>query len=215
MNNTNKSIIINDNLIKLKVSKLRNVNTGFADFNKNVVEISSLLMAHISPEIQLKETTIDTPNEKTTGYELKYPIILVPILRAGLGMLEGARSIIPNSRVGFIGVQRNEETLNPEYYYDKLPKVDKNATVIILDPMLATGGSAVFAIEKVKELGYKNISICAIISAQVGIDRIFKDHPEVTVYSAVLDRQLNDIGYICPGLGDAGDRIFGTDNYDN
>ncbi len=205
------TIVINDQLIKLKITKLRDKNTNVIDFHKNVAQISMILTSHIGKELSLKETTVATPIESTTGYELAQPIILVPILRAGLGMLEGFRNVLDDAAVGFIGVARNEETLQPEYYYDKIPLLSKDATVLILDPMLATGGSAKFAIENVKKQGYKNISICAIISVQEGIDNILKDHPEVNIYTAVLDRGLNDIGYICPGLGDAGDRIFGTE----
>ncbi len=206
-----KTIIVNNELIKLKITKLRNKNTNFNEFYKNTAQISMLLCSYIGKELVLKETKVETPIEKTTGYELANPVILIPILRAGLGMLEGFRGIIDESAVGFIGVARNETTLKPEYYYDKIPQINKNATVLILDPMLATGGSAKFAIENIKKQGYKNIAICAIISVQEGIDNIRKDHPEINIYTAVLDRELNDIGYICPGLGDAGDRIFGTE----
>ncbi len=205
------TIVVNDEFMKLKITKLRNKNTNFNEFHKNTNQISMLLCAHVGKELALKEIKVETPIEATTGYQLENPIILVPILRAGIGMLEGFRSIIDDSSVGFIGVARNEETLKPEYYYDKIPQINKNATVLILDPMLATGGSANFAIKNVKKQGYKNISICSIIAVQEGIDNIRKEHPEINIYTAILDRGLNDIGYICPGLGDAGDRIFGTE----
>ena len=162
-------------------------------------------------DAKVENVEIETPIAKTTGKVLDEDnYAFVPILRAGMGMVDGVLKVMPNAKIGHIGLYRNEETLEPVEYYCKLPKNIENKTVIILDPMLATGGSGSAAIDMIKKRGVKHIKFLSIICAPEGLARIKKDHPDVEIYSAYKDSHLNDIGYIVPGLGDAGDRIFGT-----
>ncbi len=196
-------------LIKTALTRLRDEKSDHEIFRLHVKLISKLLAAELSKKFELREHVVSTPLEDTTGYKLRDEIILLPILRAGLGMLEGFLEVIPQAKSGHIGLQRNEETLLPENYYYKIPKSD-SPVYIVLDPMLATGGSASEAIRKIKKEGVKQIFLVSVISAPEGVKKINADHPDITVYTACLDRELNEKGYILPGLGDAGDRIFGT-----
>jgi len=206
-----KEIILNHPLVKHKISILRNKNTGKKEFRELIEELSMLLCYEALKDISLEECTIETPITTTKGSlinENKYAFI--PILRAGLGMVDGVTKIMPNAKIGHIGLYRNEETLEPVRYYYKVPKNIESREVFLLDPMLATGGSAISAIKMLKDEGVKKINFLCIIAAPVGIKRIKEDHPDVQIYCTTVDEKLNDVGYIVPGLGDAGDRIFGT-----
>lgn len=208
------AIILNHPLVKHKLSILRNKNTGTKEFRELISEISSLLCYEALKDAELKEVEIETPLMKMKSEMLnenKYAF--VPILRAGTGMLDGLIKIMPNAKIGHIGLYRNEETLKPVRYYYKVPKDIASREVIVLDPMLATGGSAIDAITMIKE-DAKNenlkVKFLCIIAAPEGIKALEEKHPDVRIYAAALDNNLNDVGYIEPGLGDAGDRIFGT-----
>jgi uracil phosphoribosyltransferase len=165
----------------------------------------------VSRDFQTKEISIQTPLEKTKGFIVEQQIVLVPILRAGLGLVDGFTEVMPNARVGHIGLFRDEETLKPIDYYFKVPRNLNKALVLLLDPMLATGGSAVAAISYLKKKGACKIRMVNLVAAPVGVKTVRKAHPDVTIYVCALDRKLNKRGYILPGLGDAGDRIFGTE----
>jgi len=206
-----EATILNHPLINHKLSILRDKRTGTKEFREIVGEISQILCYECMKDAELTEKDIETPICETKGYfidEDKYAF--VPILRAGTGMLDGLLSVMPNAKIGHIGLYRNEETLKPVRYFFKAPKNLENRTVVVLDPMLATGGSGSDAITMLKESGAKKIKFLCIIAAPQGIKKIQEDHPDVEIYCAALDKELNDIGYIVPGLGDAGDRIFGT-----
>ena len=203
-------------LIEHKIGHLRNKQTSYQQFRMLTDEIAMLLAYEATKNIQTQEIEIETPLEKTMVKNIQSDIILLPILRAGLGMVDGILRLIPNARVGHIGIYRNEETLEPNFYFFKIPKNKDGCQVILLDPMLATGGSAVYAIEKLKDLHIKGetkilqISLICLVASPRGIKKVEETHPDVYIYCASLDRELNAKGYILPGLGDAGDRIFGT-----
>lgn len=202
--------IVEHPLIKKDLTILRDKKTQPEIFRSALQRISILLAAEISKNISLDEIEIETPLERTTGYKQKKQIVLVPVLRAGLGMVNGFLELIPDSKVGHIGLQRNEETLEPIEYYFKTPSELEQSDVILLDPMLATGGSASGAVTYLKKKGAQIIYFACIVAAPEGVQRININHPDVKIYSASLDRELNNKGYILPGLGDAGDRTFGT-----
>ncbi len=198
-------------LIQHKVSLLRDKNTSSKEFRELVSEISTMMGFEVTRDIPLKEVEIETPiglarTKVMTGKKLAF----VPILRAGLGMVEGLLNLIPMARVGHIGLYRDHETLEPVEYYCKLPEDVSERDVVILDPMLATGGSACDAVRFIKNRGVKNIKFVCLIASPEGIERLHREHPDVGVYCAAVDQGLNEIGYIIPGLGDAGDRLFGT-----
>lgn len=197
-------------LIKRDLTILRNKETGHHLFRTAVKRIARLLAFEMSKDLKLKTVEVETPLEKTQGFELEQTIILVPVLRAGLSMVEPFLEIIPEAKVGHIGIQRNEITLEPMDYYYKTPKELDKSIVILLDPMLATGGSGSAALSFLKKRGAINpVFVCLLASPQ-GVEKIERDHPDVKIFSAALDRELNEKGYILPGLGDAGDRTFGT-----
>ena len=201
---------VNHPLVQHKISILRSTETGTKVFRELAEEIAMLLCYEALRDAKLDEKEIETPMGKTTGTFLnedKYTF--VPILRAGLGMSNGITQIVPNAKIGVIGLYRNEETLEPVRYYYKVPKDIKDREVILVDPMLATGGSACDAIKMLKEDGVKKIKFLCLIAAPEGIERLQKEYPEVDIYCGHIDDHLNEIGYIVPGLGDAGDRIFG------
>jgi uracil phosphoribosyltransferase len=202
--------IIEYPIVKREITQLRDKRTTSEFFRAAVKRLSIILATEISKKFSLREIEIETPLEKTTGYNLAEEIILIPILRAGLGMVSGFLEVIPDAKVGHIGMERDEETLEPKTYYFKIPSTKKNYRIIILDPMLATGGSITAAISKLKNEKIDHCIIASLVSAPVGIDKVFSKHPEVEIYTTALDRELNDKGYILPGLGDAGDRTFGT-----
>lgn len=203
--------VLNNSLIKHKISLIRNKSTGTKEFREIISEIATLLCYEAMKDAKLEEVEIETPICKTKTKILNEDnYAFVPILRAGTGMLDGLLNVIPNAKIGHIGLCRNEETLIPEKYYYKMPKDINEKEVIILDPMLATGGSACDTIKCLKDDGVKKIKFLCIIAAKPGIERIKKEHPDVDIYAAEVDENLNENGYIVPGLGDAGDRIFGT-----
>lgn len=206
-----KVIIFDHPLIKHKLTILRDKNTGSKQFRSLISEISMLMAYECTRDLSLEEVEVETPLQKTTGSVLSGKKLgLVPILRAGLGMVDGMLSILPSARVGHIGLYRDPETLKPVEYYCKLPSDISHRDIFVLDPMLATGGSAKDAIDMLKQHGCENIRMLNIIAAPEGVEVIKKAHPDVDIYVAGLDEKLNDHGYILPGLGDAGDRIFGT-----
>jgi len=202
--------IIDSPLVKVDVTNLRNKNTSEELFRNSVKRISYTLAIEISKHFEVKEIDVQTPLENTTGFQLTHSIVLVPILRAGLGMLDAFLEIMPKARVGHIGLQRDEETLQPIDYYYKTPRHLEKAKVILLDPMLATGGSSSAAISYLKKSSAKDIYFASLISAPEGIKKVTSDHPDIWLFTASVDRELNERGYIVPGLGDAGDRTFGT-----
>jgi len=203
-------IEINHPLIQHKLTYLRSVETDTKSFRENLGEIAKLMTYEATKSFKLKETDVTTPLMKTKGYTLADKIGIVPILRAGLGMVEGILDLIPTAKVGHIGVYRNEETLEPVYYYCKLPDDINNRKVIVVDPMLATGGSAVYAIDYLKEAGVRGIMYMCLVAAPEGIAKLLNKHSDVDIYTAKIDQGLTENGYIYPGLGDCGDRIFGT-----
>lgn len=203
--------ITNHPLITHKITMLRSVETGTKDFRDLASEISMLMCYEFTRDLPLKEIEIETPITKTQAKVISgKKLAVVPILRAGLGMVDGILRLIPAIKVGHIGLYRDPDTLEPVEYYCKLPSDIEERDVIVLDPMLATGGSASAAIQFLKNYGVKSIKSCHLIAAPEGIERLNKEHPDVDVYCAAIDEKLNDHGYIVPGLGDAGDRIFGT-----
>ncbi len=208
---TNQVTVLNNPLVEHKLSIIRNKNTGTKEFREIIGEIATLLCYHALEDAKLKEIEIETPICKTKAKVLDEDnYAFVPILRAGTGMLDGLLKIVPNAKIGHIGLYRNEETLEPVQYYYKMPKDIAKREAIILDPMLATGGSAADTIQMLKKDGVKKIKFLCIISAPEGIEKLKKEHPDVEIYTACIDEKLNEKGYIVPGLGDAGDRIFGT-----
>jgi uracil phosphoribosyltransferase len=202
--------VISHPLITHKLTQLRRKETGTKDFRETLDEIAGLMAYEITRDIPLKEVTIETPISYTTTYELATDIVLVPILRAGLGMVDGISNLIPIAKVGHIGLYRDHDTLKPMSYYAKFPSNMPRAVVMVLDPMLATGGSASAAIDMIKSAGASSIKLVCVVGAPEGVKRIETDHPDVSIYISALDENLNDLGYIVPGLGDAGDRLFGT-----
>ncbi|MDZ7291139.1 MAG: uracil phosphoribosyltransferase [candidate division KSB1 bacterium] len=206
----NNLIIIQHPLIQHKLTYLRDKRTDHMQFRLLVKELTSFMLYEVMADYPLKEIEIETPLMPTTAKVLAREISLVLILRAGLGMVDGLLQLVPEARVGHIGLYRNEETLEPVQYYAKLPANIAETEVIIVDPMLATGGSAATAAGIVKKNGAKNIKFVCIVAAPEGVSKLSQTHPDVAIYTAALDLRLNDYGYILPGLGDAGDRLFGT-----
>ena len=206
-----KVCVMDHPLIKHKISYIRRKDLGTKEFRDMISEIAMLMCYEATRDLKLQEVEIETPICKTTGMELAgKKLAVVPILRAGLGMVEGMLTMIPAAKIGHIGLYRDPETLEPVEYYCKLPADCGEREVFVVDPMLATGGSSVAAIRMLKEKGVKNIRFMCIIAAPEGVERMKKEHPDVDIYIGALDEHLNEHGYIVPGLGDAGDRIFGT-----
>ena len=202
--------VVNHPLIKEKMTHLRDKKTAPRNFRRLLDEIAQLLLFEVTRDLPIREVPVTTPIAETTGYALDISgITVVPILRAGLGFLDAVLDLIPEARVGHIGLTRDEETLEPIKYYCKIPK-DKDAEIILIDPMLATGGSAAAALTMLKEEGYKHFRFMCLVAAPEGVELVNREHPDVPIYTAALDDHLNEHGYIVPGLGDAGDRIFGT-----
>ena len=202
--------VVNHPLIKEKMTHLRDKKTAPRNFRRLLDEIAQLLLFEVTRDLPIREVPVTTPLAETTGYELAISgITVVPILRAGLGFLDAVLDLVPEARVGHIGLTRDEETLQPIKYYCKIPK-DKDAEIILIDPMLATGGSAAAALTMLKEDGYKHFRFMCLVAAPEGVELVNKEHPDVPIYTAALDDHLNEHGYIVPGLGDAGDRVFGT-----
>ncbi len=212
MKNYDNVVIFDHPLIRHKIAILRDEKTSMKEFRELVEEITTLMTYEcLKDDVPTVEIEVKTPLETCTQRVVKdNAIAIVPILRAGLGMVNGVHVLFPLARVGHIGMYRNEETLEPQSYYCKLPDGIEDKLVLLLDPMLATGGSACDAIDLLKKRGCKNIKFMAIIGAPEGVTKVAETHPDVNVYVSTLDRQLNENGYILPGLGDAGDRLFGT-----
>lgn len=202
--------LLDNPLVKSKVSIFRDKNCNSQQFRKIAKDLSIFLCYEACKDLNLVSYKMETPLEETDGFKFGYPITFVSILRAGLGMVPGALECIPNASIGNIGIYRNEETLEAVRYCCKLPKNISENYVFVLDPMLATGASSCDAIDVIKEHGARKIVFLCLISAPEGVKRLHEAHPDVDIYSTSLDRGLNDRGYILPGLGDAGDRIFGT-----
>lgn len=206
-----KVVVMDHPLIQHKIGYIRRTDTGTKDFRETIAEIANLICYEATRDLKLKDVEIETPICKTTVKELAgKKLAVVPILRAGLGMVDGMLTMIPAAKVGHIGLYRNEETLEPVEYYCKLPQDCAERDVFVVDPMLATGGSSVAAITMLKNRGVKKIRFMCIVAAPQGIERMKEEHPDVDIYVGALDDHLNENGYIVPGLGDAGDRIFGT-----
>ena len=207
-----KNVFIFDHpLIRHKVAILRDERTGMKEFRELIEEITTLMTYESMRDVETVPVTVKTPLEETTQYMVpEKSVVIVPILRAGLGMVNGIHTLFPTAKVGHIGMYRDEETLEPHEYYCKLPEGIEDKTVFLVDPMLATGGSACDALDALKVRGCKKIKLMSIIGAPEGVEKVAKEHPDVPIYVSTLDRCLNENGYILPGLGDAGDRLFGT-----
>jgi uracil phosphoribosyltransferase len=205
-----KLVILNHPLIDHKMARIRDKNTGTKEFRESVSEVGGLITYEITRDFTTIEKKIETPICEMTAKELEKQIVIVPILRAGLGMVEGIHNIIPTAKIGHIGLYRDEESLEPQVYYAKFPEVIKDSVVLVVDPMLATGGSASKAIEIIKKTGATDIRYVGLVGCPEGVKRIQEDHPDVAIYLAAMDSHLNEVGYIVPGLGDCGDRLFGT-----
>ena len=204
-------VILDHPLIKHKVAIMRNKETGTKEFKEVAKEIAMLMCYEATRNLAVEDVEIETPITKTTCQMLSgRKLAIVPILRAGLGMVDGMLALVPSAKIGHIGLYRDEETLEPVEYYCKMPSDISERDVFVVDPMLATGGSACDAIKLIKARGAKNIKFMCLIAAPEGIKKLTETHPDVDVYCAALDSHLNEHGYIVPGLGDAGDRIFGT-----
>ena len=202
--------IIDHPLIQHKLTIMRKKETSSADFRKLLEEITMLMGYEATRDLPLEDVEIETPIQNTVGKRLTgKKIAIVPVLRAGFGMVQGLLDLIPSARIGVIGLYRDPETLKPVEYYCKLPNIE-NRSFMIVDPMLATGGSSVAAIQMLKDRGVKDIRLMCLVAAPEGVDTVNKAHPDVKIYTAAVDECLNEHGYIVPGLGDAGDRIFGT-----
>ena len=202
--------VVDHPLLKRDLTILRRAETPHGQFRKTVSDAAAIMAYESMRNIQLKETSIETPLETTTGYEVADEVIVVPIMRAGLGMVDGFVRFVPEARVGHLGLQRDEETKRPIDYYSNIPSGVEEAHVFVVDPMLATGGSAAQAIHHLKAHGAQRFTFACLVAAPEGVEQLQDDHPEVPVFAAVLDRELDANAFIRPGLGDAGDRIFGT-----
>lgn len=206
-----KVVVMDHPLIAHKIGIIRKKETGTREFRDMVSEIGALITYEATKDLKLQDVEIETPICKTMVKELAgKKLAVIPILRAGLGMVEGVLTMIPSAKVGHIGLYRNEETLEPVEYYCKIPKDCSERDVFVVDPMLATGGSAIAAIQMLKNRGVKNMRFLCVIAAPEGVKKLQEAHPDVDIYIGALDEHLNENGYIVPGLGDAGDRIFGT-----
>lgn len=197
-------------LLTHKLAILRKKDTATREFRETLKEISGLMAYEITRDLPAREITVETPLGHCNTEELAIDVVLVPVLRAGLGMVEGISDLIPSARIGHIGIYRDHVTLKPMTYYSKFPQNLSESIVMVLDPMLATGGSSSDAIRVLKDNGAKSIKLVCIVGAPEGIERISRDHPDVQIFLAGMDEKLNQNGYIVPGLGDAGDRLFGT-----
>jgi uracil phosphoribosyltransferase len=205
-----KLVIINHPLIEHKLSIIRNKLTDTKTFRENVNEIGSLVTYEITRDLATKTVEVETPITTTTCLTLAKEVVIVPILRAGLGMVDGIHTVIPTAKIGHIGLYRDENTLLPHEYYVKLPESLELATILVVDPMLATGGSAIVAINKIKQRGGKDIRFVGLVGCPEGVKALREAHPDVDIFLVKQDSHLNDKGYIVPGLGDCGDRLFGT-----
>ena len=202
--------ILNHPLVDHRMAYMRDVATAPKLFRELVSEVTTFLAFEALRDVNTREVEVQTPVAKTVGRKVSDEIVLVPILRAGMGMLDAMLDVLPYAKVGVLGMQRNEETAEPVPYYSKVPPAKGDELALVIDPMFATGGSAVDAVAQLKKLGYRRIKFLCLVSAPEGMDNFEKHHPDVPVFTAALDKRLNSHFYIVPGLGDAGDRIFGT-----
>lgn len=202
--------VLNHPLIIHKLTQMRDKKCSTKDFRENLDEIAELMAYEVCRDLPLETVDIETPIAKCKGQQLSKEVVIVPILRAGIGLLDGIRRLVPTAKVGFIGLYRDEETLQPHEYFAKFPKDLENSIVMVVDPMLATGGSAVAALDMIKKRGAKQIKLVCLVGVPEGVKAVQEAHPDVDIYLAAMDEKLNEVGYIVPGLGDAGDRIFGT-----
>ncbi len=202
--------VLNHPMITHKLTLMRDKNCTTKDFRENLNEIAELMAYEVCRDLPTVPVEIETPIGPCTGYQLSKEVVIVPILRAGIGLLDGIRKLVPTAKVGFVGLYRDEETLEPHEYFAKFPKGLEESIVMIVDPMLATGGSAVAAIDIMKKRGAKQIKLVCLVGVPEGVNAVQKAHPDVDIFLAAMDDHLNEVGYIVPGLGDAGDRIFGT-----
>ncbi|NLF37841.1 uracil phosphoribosyltransferase [bacterium] len=206
----NSTIVIEHPLVQHKLAQLRDKETDHHDFRRLTKELTAFMLYEVMADCPLRDVVVQTPLARAKARKLAREVSLVLILRAGLGMMEGVLELVPRARVGHIGLYRNENTLEPVQYYAKLPKNIANTDVILVDPMLATGGSAVLAVDIIKKARAHSVKFVCMVAAPEGIKRLQAAHPDVAIYAAAVDRRLNKHGYIVPGLGDAGDRLFGT-----
>ena len=204
--------LVDHPLVRTKLARLRDRTTGNADFRRLVGELAGLMVFEETRGLATRPIDVDTPLERTNGVALARPLTVVPILRAGLGMADGVLRVLPEAKVGHVGVYRNETSLEPVPYYAKFPPEIAEGTVLLVDPMLATGGTSVHTITLLKKRGCRDIVFLVLVAAPAGVARLTQAHPDVPVYAASLDRELSKDGRILPGLGDAGDRIFGTEH---
>ena len=204
------SVLVDHPLIQAKLTRLRDRRTDRLQFRQILEEITALMVYEITRDFPLREVEVETPLERTAGVDLARPVVLVPVLRAGIVMLDGVLALIPSARIGHIGIYRDPTTLQPVEYYAKLPANLGDALVIVVDPMLATGGSATHAVQIVKSRGAQDVRFLCLVASPEGLRVLHKAHPDLPVYAAAVDRELDAHGYIRPGLGDAGDRLFGT-----
>ncbi len=202
--------VLDHPVIQDRLSRLRDASTPPETFRRLLDQVAGLMTFRISRDLQVRMMKVTTPLKEADGVQLKLPLTLVPILRAGIGMIDGILALLPEARVGHIGVYRDESTMEPVPYYEKVPPDISEGPVFIVDPMLATGGSASFAVSRLKEHGCSDLRLICLVCAPEGIRRMEQEHPDVSIYTASLDDGLDENGYIMPGLGDAGDRIFGT-----
>jgi uracil phosphoribosyltransferase len=203
-------VVVDHPVLADRLAVLRAADTTHGQFRQALFEASAILAVEAARELPLTQVAVRTPLEETTGHRLPSEIAVVPVLRAGLGMVEGFLRLLPDARVGHLGMQRDEEELTPRDYYERLPSGLADAYVYLLDPMLATGGSAVHALDRLREAGAERLALICLVAAPEGLGAVEAAHPDVTVWTAAVDRQLDERGYIRPGLGDAGDRVFGT-----
>jgi uracil phosphoribosyltransferase len=202
--------VIKHPVIRDRLTRLRDIHTAPAEFRQLAGQIAALMVGQATADFAESPSECATPLEITSGHRLSRPIVLVPILRAGLGLLDGFLSVLPEASVGYLGLARNEDTLRPEPYYVNLPNGIEDAEVIVLDPMLATGGSAIDAVRQLRLHGAQRLRLVCLVAAPEGVGRFEEMAPKVPIFAAALDRGLSDMGFILPGLGDAGDRLFGT-----
>ena len=202
--------IVNHPIIRERLSIIRSVDTDTPAFRHSLHDVARLMCFEVTRDLETSSYEVETPLKKTEGFRLARPVVLVPILRAGVGMLHGFMEILTEASVGYVGMYRDEDTLEPQSYYCKMPPVIEEAEVILIDPMLATGNSSADAADQIKSEGAKRIRFVCLIAAPEGVDSFTKRHPDIPVFTASLDENLNENAYIVPGLGDAGDRYFGT-----
>lgn len=202
--------VIRHPLIRHNLTRLRDRRTAPQEFRRLLGEVAALMVYEATRSLRVRRCRVHTPLEETEGFVLEREVLLVPVLRAGLGMLEGILQLIPHARVGFLGLRREETTLRASFYHESLPEGLPRFEVFLIDPMLATGGSALAALDRLCEAGARRVRLINLVAAPEGIRAVRRRHPQVPIFTAAVDRQLNERGYILPGLGDAGDRLFGT-----